>query len=412
VFADSPERVARATNMTINMWTHDPLYVKFFTERGKEWAKKYPQYHFTFNFVEIPYAQLFDKVLANLAAGTGAPDMVGIEIGAFSRFMKGNIASKGLVDLTPLVGAQRKEFVRWEPYMYKGRLYGVESGLSPSGLYYREDFLTQAGIKAPLATYNDLIAAGRILLKKQNRRILLVGRSDTAIFLQMFQQLGGNIFDASGNLTLDDPRAVQVLEWLVKGAKENLFFTPPDEYGAPALVSLKVGKVAGALMPDWYSGYILKLYVKQEAGKWRVQNLPVWSSGGRRLATLGGTGFAITKQSKHPQLVWSLLHYTYMTEENQVKRFQELNYFPTMKEAWHDPRVTSAPDPYYGGEKLGSIWAKVASQVPSLYQSPFSSDAGTQLTNEYTNAMLGRKTPSRAIKDAVAEIKKIMARGS
>src|SRR2546430_8477669 len=53
--AGSPASAARATNVTISMWTHDILYVKFFTARAREWEKQYPQYYFTYNFVQIPY---------------------------------------------------------------------------------------------------------------------------------------------------------------------------------------------------------------------------------------------------------------------------------------------------------------------------------------------------------------------
>src|ERR687886_372046 len=149
-FASSPGHAAHATSVTISMWTHDILYVKFFTARAREWERQYPQYHFTYNFVQVPYNDLFTKVLANLSAGTGAPDLVGIEISAFSRFMKGNIAARGLVNLTPLIGAERDKFVRWEPYMVKGHIYGAETALCPVGLYYREDVFKQAGIKAPI----------------------------------------------------------------------------------------------------------------------------------------------------------------------------------------------------------------------------------------------------------------------
>src|SRR5919199_936651 len=406
-FASSPKRAAPATNVTISMWTHDILYVKFFTARAREWEKQYPQYHFTYNFVQIPYQDLFTKVLANLSAGTGAPDLVGIEINAFSRFMKGNIASKGLVDLTPLIGSQRKDFLRWEPYMYKGRIYGVESALCPVGLYYRDDIFKEAGVKAPLDSYHDLLAAGRILAKK-GKYIMMVGRqADTGVFLEMFHQVGGHIFDANGKLTLDDPRAVQILEFLVKGVKEKLFWTPPDLYTAPAMAALKQNKVARVLMPDWYAGYFLKPNVAEQKGKWRLQTMPLWNKSSLPVSTAGGTGFAITKQSKHQQLVWSLLQYTYMTESNQVKRFQEINYFPTMKEALHDPGVTNLPDPYFGGEKIGGVFASVAAKIPQQYQSPYWNEAITQLGNEYTNAMLGRKTPARAIKDATTAIQKI-----
>jgi hypothetical protein len=52
----------------------------------------------------------------------------------------------------------------------------------------------------PLTSYNDLLAAGRILAK-EGRYIMLVGSQDTGAWLEMFQQAGGHIFDASGELT-------------------------------------------------------------------------------------------------------------------------------------------------------------------------------------------------------------------
>ncbi len=410
--ASAPARASRATDVKLSYWTFDTLSIPWFLQRAKEWEKQYPQYRFTYDFTQVPYADLFTKVLANLAAGSGAPDMVAIEISAFSRFMKGGIAAKGLVDLTPYVGAERQKFLRWEPYMYKGRLYGAEYGLSPAALYYRTDILQQAGITAPLDTYDDLLAAGRILAK-QGKYILLVGKADITVFMEMFQQVGGHLFDASGTLGLDDPRAVQVLTFLVNGAKEKLFFTPPDPYGAPGLAALKLGKVATVLMPDWYGGFFLKPLIKAEAGKWRIQPLPVFQKGQRRVSTWGGTGLAITKQTKHVDLVWNFVHYCFMTEKNQVKRYQSMgNNFPTMIEATRDPAIVNVPDPYFGGQKAGGIFGALATQVPQQYQSPFWSEALTALGNEYTNAMLGKKTPATAIKDATATIAKAMAKGS
>jgi ABC-type glycerol-3-phosphate transport system substrate-binding protein len=394
------------------MWTHDDLTMHFFLRRAKEWAKKYPQYTFTFDFVVVPYNDLFTKVLANLAAGTGAPDIVGIEISAFSRFMHGNIAQKGLVNLTPYIGAERHLFVegRWTPYMVNGRIYGVECALCPVGLYYRQDLFQKAGIATPLATYADVVAAGRILAK-DNTYAFMAPTGDVTIFMEIFQQVGGQIFDASGKLTLDDPRAVQVLEFLVNGAKQKIFWAGPDPYGAPVIAALKLGKIASVLMPDWYSADFLEINVKEQAGKWRLQTMPTWSTGGRRVSTWGGTGFAVTTQSKHPDLAFSLVHFTFMDEVNQVKRFQEIRFFPTRKEAFHDPGVTQVPDPYFGGQKIGGVFASVADQVPLQYQSPYWNEAITALTNEYTNAMIGKKTPAQAIKDATAAIAKLMAKG-
>jgi len=396
--------------MTITMWTHDYLYVQFFKARGAEWAQEYPQYEFKFDFIQIPYAEVFTKTLTALAAGVGAPDLIGIEISQFSRFMKGDIAEKCLVDLTPLVGADREKFIeaRWAPYSHKGKLYGVESALCPVALYYRNDIFQKFGIKTPIALWSEFVEAGK-KLAAQGHYIMATSNTNDPTFMILFQQRGGNVFDKDGNLVLDDPRAVEVLDFLVDGAnKLKIFWSTSEFYSAPHFAAYKQDKVIGDIMPDWWSVYFLKPQVPEQSGKWRVQFLPAWEKGGPRTSSWGGTGFAITKQSKKVDLVWDLLKYTYMTKENQVKRFQEINYFPHMIEAFDDPGVVDVPDPYYGGQKFGAVLASVAKEMPVQYQSPYWSEAMTIMSKHASLAFTGKKTSAEAIKDAATEIAKLM----
>ena len=60
--------------------------------------------------------------------------------------------------------------------------------------------------------------------------------------------------------------------------------------------------MAGVIMPDWYGQQFLQTLNAQESGNWRLQGLPAWKTGGRRVSTFGGNGVTITKQSKHQDL--------------------------------------------------------------------------------------------------------------
>lgn len=396
--------------ITITMWTHDFLYVKFFKARAEEWKQKYPQYDFKFDFIQIPYDQVFTKVLNTFAAGTGAPDLVGIEISAFSRFMKDNITEKCLVDLTPLIGKERKLFVegRWTPYMHNGKIYGVESALCPVVFYYRDDIFKEAGVKMPINTYDEFVTAGE-KIKALDKFIIAAPRNDNTLFMILFQQQGGNVFNKEGKLAILEPRAVNALKFLVDGALDKKIFYPSNNlYDAPMMAAYKQDKVVGALMPDWYLVYFLKSQVPELSGKWRIQAMPAWKPGGLRVSTWGGTGFAITKQSKHPDLVWDLLHYTYMTKENQVKRFLEIGYYPTMIEAMNDPRVKNFVDPYCGEQKIGEVFSEVAKKVPLQWQSPYWNEAMSIIQKEVSFAMNGKKSPEQAIRDMDKQIRDLM----
>ncbi len=412
-----PEATAapQVEKYTISMWTHDKLYVDFFNFRGETWKKDQPAFDLTFDFQQVPYGEVFTKVLANLAAGSGAPDLVGIEISAFSRFMKGNIAEKGLVDLTEWIGEERKKFVegRWTPYMYKGKIYGVESALCPVGYWYQPAVLETAGIKEPPKTWEDFVAAGKQLAANK-KTMAPVDDTGNGLFMELFQQRGGNIFAEDGSVTLNTPEAVEVLQFLVDGANKDKVFlkTSADSFwGAGTYAAYKDGLAAGAIMPDWYLDATLKPQLADMSGQWRLAPMPLWPKGGHTTSTWGGTGFAITKQSKHADLVWSLLHYTYMTKESQVLRFQKIHYFPHMIEAFTDPGVVDLEEPYCGGQKVGGVFAAVANDIPIQWQSPYWSEAMTELTNQCTAAFAGEISPEEAIKKADENIKAIVAKG-
>ena len=76
------------------------------------------------------------KTLSAYTAHSHPPELPGIEISQFSRFMKAGIAPTVFVDLTDRVADVKDEFFasRWAPYQVGGRQYGVESSVSAGRL--------------------------------------------------------------------------------------------------------------------------------------------------------------------------------------------------------------------------------------------------------------------------------------
>ena len=101
LLAALPAAAQDASEVTLTMWTHDGLYVQFFSARAEEWKERHPDVNFTFEFEVVP--SVFDKVLGNLAAGEEIPDLLGIEQGSFPRFMQGGIIESKFLDLTDLL---------------------------------------------------------------------------------------------------------------------------------------------------------------------------------------------------------------------------------------------------------------------------------------------------------------------
>jgi multiple sugar transport system substrate-binding protein/arabinosaccharide transport system substrate-binding protein len=410
--ADAGVPSAEAT--TITMWTHDNLYVEFFNSRGEKWKADHTDKTIEFDFQQIPYGEVFTKVLANLAAGSGAPDLVGIEISVFSRFMKGDIADKGLVPFNDLIGDEKDKFLRWDPYTYKGNLYGVESALCPVGYWYQPALFEKAGVELP-ATWEEFAEAGVKLKEATNATLLPVDDLGAGLFNMLFQQRDQHLFSEDGALTLNTPEAVEVLKFILDAANssEVFFKTGADSYwGAATLTAYKDGAIAGAVMPDWYHTATLAGELKDMAGQWQLAKMPTWKNGSHKTSTWGGTGFGITKQSKDAPLVWDLLHYVYLTKEGQVERFQQIGYYPHMIEAFTDPGVMDKAFEFCGGQKIGTIFAEVATDIPTQFQSPFWEEAQRALNDQITLAFAGDVGPEEAIQAATDGIKTIMEKGA
>jgi arabinosaccharide transport system substrate-binding protein len=364
--------------ITLSLWTHDALYPTFFLARAEEWKANHPQYDFTFDFQQV--GDVFTKVLANLAAGEFIPDLLGFEQSWFPNFMKDDIIEQKFVDLTPRIGAERSKFVEasWGRYLHKDKIYGVESALCASVLYYQPALLEQHGLAMP-EYWDDLLTTGDAWADKGTAFSLFDTESDF-VFTVLFQQRGGQYFAPDGTfaLTEEPNRSImqEVLNFFREGAQRKFLYpvSAADFWGAPAFAAFRDGKVASIAMPDWYSDAVLKANAADMEGNWQVAPMPRWKGGGARTGTWGGTGFGIYQGSPHVDLAWDLLHYAYMTQENQVKRFQEIKYTPTMYDALADPEFSGANDAFYGGSTLGASLAEVASETPVWYQSPVRGD--------------------------------------
>ncbi|HEX2620594.1 MAG TPA: extracellular solute-binding protein [Phototrophicaceae bacterium] len=364
-------------DVTLTLWTHDGLYVEFFTARAEEWKETHPDINFTFDFQVIP--DITTVVLANIAAGEPLPDILGIEQGDFPAYMRDNIIADNFLDLTDRIGDNYDLIAegRWSLYNHQGGIYGVDSGLSTAAYYYQPALLEAAGLEAVPETWEAFLEAGAQAFQNTGIHLSWIA-SNPDIFQLYYLQRGGQIFDEQGNFVFGEPenreKAIEVLNMWREGIDNGTFatFLAPEMFGPTPIEAYHSGTIAGSVQADWYGTYILEPQAEDMAGQWRLAPMPAWADGeGTGTSVWGGTGFAVNKNSPHADLAWELIEYSYLTYENQVKRFEEIGYFPTMIEAASDPRVTGLEAEFYGGQKIGEIWAATVTEVPVWYQSPY-----------------------------------------
>jgi len=388
------------------MWTHDNLYVQFYDKCGQVWKENYAnQYDITFNFQQVP--EVFTKMLASLSAGEEVPDLFGLEQGQFGTYTKNDLIDQKFVDITNYIASERNKFVEntWVKYTYKGKTYGVESALCTVAYYFQPAVLEKAGASELPKTWEDFMSLG-LHAADQGIYLSAVDSEGMAIFDELFMQRGGKYFDKDSNFVFGESpnrdMAIEVMNYIKSGIDNKVFWPAinADFWGAGLMAAHKEGKVMGMPAPDWWSDSLLKTNAADQSGNWRIALLPKWSGGGHASSVWGGTGFVITKASKHIDLAWDLIHYTYMTKANQIDRYKTIKYLPTMYDALNDPEFLNTTDDYYGGQKLCEVWMEAAKDMPLYYQSPVRGDLNIELATQITNFYAG-KTDADGVMDAI-----------
>ena len=393
--------------VTLSARTHDQLYLDYFNSRLDEWEALHPDITFTYDFQVDPDAP--QTALQSLAAGEELPDLLGIERGQFPNFMKDGVIAQYFLDLSDLVAADREDYAagRMAIYTYDGGLYGLESSLTAGVHYYPPAVYEAAGVEVP-TTWEEALEAGAVLA--ENGSSVTFATNDGTWFQMLFNQRGGALFNENAEFVLGDevnrPLAIEVADFIKRGIDNGTFFVVlgGDVWsGVTIPTAYREGRLAGSIMPDWWASCCLIPGVEDMAGQWAVTTPPVWEGGGHSTITWGGTGWAVSSQSPDAEIAKEFLAFMYLGLEAQILKFQEINMFPWYLPAYEDPRVIELEDEFFGGARLGELYAQMAADVPPWYQSPFGATTNTALGDNLPLLFDGTLTPEQFV-DTVVQI--------
>ena len=386
-------------DVTLTIWT----FGAFFTDLYKGIEADYKEIapHVTIVVEEMPYVQLYDNLQGAFVAGVGAPDIVDVEQGVISRFMKGE---PGLVALNDLIAPYEDDYIMAKTALYadQGVIYGIDHCLCPVVLYYQHDIFADAGIEMPMATWDEFIEASAALTEQGIAALVLDDRSWGDYYMLLLQSGSPGFFDAEGNVIVDSPGNIAVLEWYLGLLENGVAISTGDFYATMGLMA--EGKIAAAIGADWYAG-TLKNELADAAGRWRAAPMPAFEEGGARTSTHGGTAYAITTQSEHPEEAWAFIEFAMFDEDNKILEYHVNNLLPPVL-SHLDNEALLAPDPYFDNQKVGELFLELAPEVPFQERGPWFNEATVLVANAVFEATQGEKTAEQALKDAADELRR------
>ena len=364
---------AQGSPTELSFWTFVQAHADYWSASADLWNKANPDQQIKLTPTVYPWADMHSKLLLALQSGSGAPDMVDIEIGKFSTFIKGDIH---LQDITDLVDKVKDNLVASRLiYQWQGKQYAVDYHVGTEAMFYNKEVMDKAGVDIDkIKTWDDYIAAG----KKVTQGDVWMTTVDTNGCRQgaaLMLMNGGGTYDKDGNLIIDSPKNAEALQFMadLKLVDRIAEDTPGGGVESPEYyAALNAGKIASMWDPEWYIERFTDLNPKL-SGKIAVRPMPIWPDKPGTFASAmgGGTGTAITDQidSGKLQLAKDFLQFSKLTTEAGVRIWTKLGFDPIIKDAYKDPAV-SKPLPYFNNEPVMNVIENMQANLASEYLGP------------------------------------------
>ncbi|MGK4594137.1 ABC transporter substrate-binding protein [Amycolatopsis sp. w19] len=308
-----------------------------------------------------PYHQ---DLITKLAAGSGLADVTAVEEGHLS-----NVLDKGskFNDLTK-IGPADVSPDRWLGWKYDaaktkdGKVIGYGTDIGPLAMCYRKDMLEAAGmpsdpeaVKPLFATWDSYFAAGEQYVAKSGGKAWFDSAAQN--FNAMVNQLPTGYIGSDDKLAVESNQGIKDAWTKVTGAVAKGQSAKLTAFSNEWNSGFKQGAFATKVCPAWMLGVIEEHSGPENAGKWAVT--AAFPGGG---GNWGGSYLTVPTQSKHPEEAAELAAWL-TAPEQQIKAFKAKGTFPSQAKALEDPALLSETDAYFGGAKIGQLFAEQAKKV-------------------------------------------------
>jgi arabinosaccharide transport system substrate-binding protein len=347
-------------------------HATFFQQRAEAWNAANPDRPITITPSVVEYTQMHDNLTAALLSGTGAPDLVDIEIGKFAIYVKGELH---LLDMTAEIEPYVADLVetRLAPYEFDGKRLAADYHLGAFLAFYNKEILDAAGVNVDdIKTWDDYIEAGKLVTKDGVTMAAIDVTGPFSVRGPMLQN-GGGAYDSGGNLILNTPENVEAVQMVADMVNVHKIAaaSPGGNNGSPEFYqAMADGQFASVWMPQWYMTRFPD-NMAGLAGKMVVRPMPLFREGGFTTTMGGGTGTAVTDQTpaEEQQLAKDFVTFAKLTKEGQTSIWTDLGFDPYRNDVYDDPALQAADD-YFSGEVTFEIIKSELGNVAPEFTGP------------------------------------------
>ena len=402
----------------LTLWTFQPPHVTYYESMVPVWNAANPTKQIALHATAFPYDDLHNKLLVAIQSGVGAPDIADIEVSKFANFLKGKIQ---LAPLNDLLDPIKDKFFQSRLALYEkdGKYYGLDFHVGMEVMYYNNEICKEAGVDIDkIKTWGDYIKAGQQVVAKTNKPMTTLETTEHWSIYPLISLAGSDVLDKNGKVILDNPTNIKVLQMLYDMVYKYKIAIPAPggfHHSVTYWGFMNDGGAASVWMPLWYMGRFTD-NMPDLKGKMAIRPIPTFDGSVNGIKSsflstgMGGTGTAVTMQSKNLALAKSFLVWVKGSKEANIAIWQQLGFDPMRWDVWTDPamREPNKFTRYFQNNDIFGMMVAVKNGLNTTVVSGNYPDVIDILKRNvsYQAIVEQSKTPEQALKDAAAQLRK------
>ena len=305
------------------------------------------------------------------------------------------VALNGLVDLTPRInGWDKKQFysdAAWDGITVNDRLYGVPAFSFVSWMYYRKDWLEEAGLGPP-DTFDEFLAAAIAITDPERGRYgfgLRGGEGGQWMLQDVLDSYDAFEYD-DGSIGINVPNAVEALRFYAGLLTDHQVVQPsaPGDSYRQIMEGFRTGQTG---MVWHHTGSLAEISSALSTDQFGTAMRPLGPAG--RIARVSYLYNGIVSPRAEDDSWQWIAHWGEV--DAAIAMLEETGYFPATSEVATDPRITSN---HLYEAAIQSL--EVGVPLPKIVG--LAGWMRTSMLPEFQRVLVGASTPEQAV-EAMAQ---------